>query len=319
MLSESSGTDLAWSSRGLQPAEALRRWQSWASQTLAPMHIDIPDESRFAARWKSHLVGPLRLVELEATSQRVVHESGTGASHCESNFQLVYCLRTPMHTRVGEKAFCVNAGEIVLLHNAKPYEVRMDGAHRAIDLVIPESWLELWLREPFRYIERPFSASSRWGLPFANFLCAVASEIERVSLPRAVIADQVGSLLAFAVGCHAPRRSRHKHKLIHRVLNVIEERHSDPELDPAEVASALGISKRYLHSLLAEAGTTFLGALGRIRLERARALLSDSRFARCQIAEIAWQCGYHDPSYFARVFRRRFGLGPRAFRAARRV
>jgi AraC-like DNA-binding protein len=99
---------------------------------------------------------------------------------------------------------------------------------------------------------------------------------------------------------------------------LIAERHAEPDLDPADIAGAMGISKRYLHNLLAADGATFLGVLRSVRIESARALLADPRFDGRQIAEIAWQCGYVDPSYFARVFRKQFGMGPREWRAARR-
>jgi AraC-like DNA-binding protein len=98
---------------------------------------------------------------------------------------------------------------------------------------------------------------------------------------------------------------------------LIEERYSEPEFTPHQAAKSLGISKRYLHALLADAGMTFTGALNRVRMERACEFLADRRFAQSQIAEISWRCGYLDPSYFARVFRTRFGVSPREWRNAR--
>jgi transcriptional regulator GlxA family with amidase domain len=91
---------------------------------------------------------------------------------------------------------------------------------------------------------------------------------------------------------------------------------NDPSLDPQSVADLHGISKRYLHLLFANAGTSFGAALMELRLERARQLLDDRRLARVGISELAWRCGFSEPSHFARRFRARFGAAPDAYRKA---
>lgn len=309
--------DFAWSSNGLPPVEAFRRWQRLACEMLTPMQIDIPDKQRFAARWRSHALGPLRIVELEATSQRVVHSGDTAGTGGESTMQLLFCRRTPISARAGTQKFRIDVGDFVLLDHALPYEIRMADSHAAILVLAPCSWLQRWLPDPLQCVGRPFSTSRGWGPPLASLLSTMTSEIDSAPLPRTMIADQLGALLALAVGAEAIPVSGHRARLVYRLLREIEERHGDPGLNPGAVAKELGISKRYLHTLLAERGMTFLSVLSRIRLDRASELLADPRHAGRQIAEVSWTCGYPDPSYFARVFRRRFGIGPRAWRAAR--
>jgi AraC-like DNA-binding protein len=280
------------------------------------MHIEVPDEKYFAANWRRQAVGPLQLITLEATPQRVVHLGEETSSH-EPIFQLCYCKQSPIVTRVGANRFLVDAGEFVLVDNAQSYEMRMESTNISLDLIIPGSWLECWLPEPLQYVARAHSASTKWGAPFGVFLSTLAGDLHSASLPRTLLAEQVGALLALAVGCQPATGSKHKATLVRRLLQLIKERYDDPGLHPGEVARALGISKRYLHALLADSGTTFVGALSAIRLDRASELLSDRRFGQLQIGEISLQCGYLDPSYFARAFRRRFGVGPREWRARR--
>ncbi len=54
-----------------------------------------------------------------------------------------------------------------------------------------------------------------------------------------------------------------------------------------------------------------LAFIQRLRLERASALLATTGDP---IAEVAAQCGFPDPAFFYRVFRRRFGAAPGAWR-----
>jgi AraC family transcriptional activator of tynA and feaB len=80
------------------------------------------------------------------------------------------------------------------------------------------------------------------------------------------------------------------------------------------IADELGISRRYLHKILSESGTNFTALLEQARLERAALILRDRRLSRETIAEIAWACGFSDPSYFTRRFARRFGRSPKDYR-----
>ena len=48
-----------------------------------------------------------------------------------------------------------------------------------------------------------------------------------------------------------------------------------------------------------------------LRIEQARGLLQRTSES---VADIAWRCGFRDPSYFARVFQKTTGLTPREFR-----
>jgi transcriptional regulator GlxA family with amidase domain len=129
-----------------------------------------------------------------------------------------------------------------------------------------------------------------------------------------VVADQLGAMLALAAGADGAPMTRNGVSLLRRLLRSIEEQSCDPMTDPASVAAALGISKRYLHLVLARGGTSFGAALIEARLKRAKALLDDTRYARIAVADIAWRCGFANPSHFARRFRQRFGAAPADYR-----
>jgi AraC-like DNA-binding protein len=318
-LLDRAGEDQGWSSAGLPQVEALRLWKHRACEAITPMHIQVPDEARFAAHLQNQAIGPLRLVSLEASPQKVVHSGDEQPRNAEASFHLLHFHRStaPIAASVGSRSFPIDVGEFVLIDSAQSYTLSMDDDHRAQILLMPASWLEWCLPDPYRLIGQPISAA-KWGLPLASYLTAMADHLREAPISRSAIADQLGALIGLAIGNRSMTSTRHKGKLAHRAMRLIEERFGDAELAPDDIATDLGVSKRYLHALLAEAGTTFLAVLGRARLQRSTELLMDSRYQHEQISEIAWRCGYMDPSYFSRVFRRRYGLGPREWRAARR-
>lgn len=318
-MAQHAPQDIAsWTSAGLGTAEAISQWQSWAASTIAPIDVCVFDTDAFAARWTSHGVGQLRLLHLHAPAQRVVHCGTDGsAGRAAPSIQLVYARVGALRTRMAGKHFVVEPGQFVLLDNTRFYQMEMDTSHEAIDLMMPMGWLEKYLPDPGALLAAPVSARSGWGAPLGSLLETMAEELETSPLPRPLIAEQVGSLLALATGFHDQGPSRHRALLARQILRRIETDYADPDLTPERVAADCGISKRYLQVLLAASGTSFVQELKALRLDRASDMLSDPRAAALSIGEIAYRCGFLDPGYFARLFRQRFSVGPKAWRGRR--
>jgi two-component system response regulator YesN len=99
--------------------------------------------------------------------------------------------------------------------------------------------------------------------------------------------------------------------LVHEALIFIQKHYHD-DVSLLEAARYLEITEGHLASLFRkETGKTFVQALREHRISVAGTLLRDPRN---RISEVASQCGYNDPAYFARVFRRSTGLSPRDYR-----
>ena len=102
--------------------------------------------------------------------------------------------------------------------------------------------------------------------------------------------------------------------LLDRVCQIIERKLDDPDLSPAKVALAEGISERYLQKLFEGTGSSFTHYLRERRLQRTWADLSNPVEVHHSISEIAFRSGFNDSAHFSRSFRHRFGLSPREFR-----
>lgn len=74
--------------------------------------------------------------------------------------------------------------------------------------------------------------------------------------------------------------------------------------------SHLSVS-RFMHVFKAEQGVTPMQYLNRLRMEQACAMLSGTDLS---IGEIADSCGYADPLYFCRIFRKYKKMSPTAYR-----
>lgn len=103
-----------------------------------------------------------------------------------------------------------------------------------------------------------------------------------------------------------------------RVARFFElvEAHFTSEHTTKFYADQLCITSGYLNELVKnEAGTSAKQYIINRQMTEAKRLL---QFRDTPVAEIAWQLGFQDPSYFIRLFRNENGLSPLAFRKNQR-
>jgi len=154
----------------------------------------------------------------------------------------------------------------------------------------------------------------------ARALEGAASTLEQLSADAWTtvgqgLAEMTLSLMReVASGSPDPRRSASQAALLQRIYQTIERRLDDPELTPARVAQAEGISERYLQKLFEATGDHFSHYLRERRLQRACADLVNPAMAQQAVSEIAFRYGFNDAAHFSRAFRDRFGMSPRGFR-----
>lgn len=97
-----------------------------------------------------------------------------------------------------------------------------------------------------------------------------------------------------------------------RALEILEARMSE-DLALNDVAASVGLSPSHLSRQLARAtGNGFAECLALVRIAAAKRYLSEGALT---VKEVARLVGFHDPAYFARVFRRIEGCSPAEFRS----
>ncbi|MBL7805316.1 MAG: response regulator [Saprospiraceae bacterium] len=100
---------------------------------------------------------------------------------------------------------------------------------------------------------------------------------------------------------------------VQQMLNVIEEKYTEPDFSVSDICRAMVLSNAQLHRKInALTGKSPGYYLRQRRLSAARVLLLQHK--HLSIAEIAYQVGYSDPSYFARVFSAEYGCSPAKYR-----
>lgn len=110
----------------------------------------------------------------------------------------------------------------------------------------------------------------------------------------------------------AARRRGLRAVRLQALLMILQKRFAEPDFSARKLAAAAGLSERYVHELLYEAGASFHERLLALRLRKAAEMLTQADPRR--VSDVAFACGFNDLSYFNRCFRRHFGLTPTAAR-----
>jgi len=95
----------------------------------------------------------------------------------------------------------------------------------------------------------------------------------------------------------------------------IEKNYSE-DVSLSGVARAVNVSAKYFSELFKQAtGIAFVDYVGRVRVEKAKHLLADSRR---RVSEIAFEVGFQSLSQFNRTFRHATGVSPTQYRKGER-
>ncbi|WP_354455943.1 AraC family transcriptional regulator [Methylobacterium sp. 1030] len=110
--------------------------------------------------------------------------------------------------------------------------------------------------------------------------------------------------------------SLHGSVVVQRAKAHVEANLGDQTLDPPRLAAAMGVSLRRLQELFHERGQHISDWIWERRLAAAARRLSDPVSLHRPIGVVAYECGFATQAHFARRFKDRHGLSPRAYREA---
>jgi AraC-like DNA-binding protein len=304
-----------WSTEDAAPSRRVAYWRETVGEAMLEMEIAAAEPGDFRARLCQAALGPLGLNFVE-TSAHEVRRTRQTIARSSRPLLFLFHLRTGAFELEQEGRGCrLEAGDCVLFDARTPYRFRGSPGLACLAVTLDPGWLARWLPAPGATTVVPLSRRSPWGAALTASLAALEpGTIPGLPLPGPVLAEQLAVLLALAAEPAAHRPALPSDSLLGRLRATLRERLHEADLDPAGLATAHGISQRYVHKLFAAAGTSFGRELAELRLERAKLLLDDPRFARLPVGELAWRCGFTDASHFARRFRRRFGAAPSAYR-----
>jgi AraC-like DNA-binding protein len=302
--------------------------------------------SRVLAGRLTFFVGDLTIRVLRVRWNRHAPAVDRVDPHRHPFHQILYYTAGQGTQRLGDQARRVRAGSLCflragLLHSFEgaggpvatclAFDFEFEGAAARRPAVRDPSAVDGWvLRRALEAGERHVvSLGKRLRAEAAAFIARINREAAAPS-PGSLTAKQ-GMLLemlalflqaasASAPLARRPPPARFRNEQVLRRALALADIPEDPDADAPPTlrgaARSVGVSADHLNRLLRQqTGLTFKQLLIQRRLEKAKGLLRGDPELTC--TDVALLCGFSDSNYFARLFRRKVGRTPTAFRRQR--
>jgi AraC family transcriptional activator of tynA and feaB len=301
-------------------AKRIEFWNEVVCSSFTALTVDALSD-RFTARMRRLDLGDVRLAVAESTQATVMH-SRAQASHSPDAFFLLHLqLVGDSVNQQNGRDVLLSPGDLTLIDSTQSYRIAFSGPTSILVVRIPRALLR-------KYVACP-ETLAMLALPGSSGTCRLAARFIRDMWKRSQQVTAEGSeghltdalMSVIAAACATVPRasiqgSAHAAVLRIRLIECIEARLGDPDLNPAAIAQEGGISLRYLHLLFGEQGESVWRYVQRRRVEESARVLRDPLRARSSVTEIACEHGFKSAAHFCRAFRERYSVSPSDFRLA---
>lgn len=298
----------------------LSYWREVVCATFVRLGVERTGEPAggFRAGVTVQGLGGLQLATIDSQPHAVFRSPTMIRRSPEDDFMVNLAIRGPARVAQGGREAVLRPGDFTVHDSARPCRIECPEAFKLMVLKVPRDLFASHCRLPPGATATAISGDRGAGALFASVLrglpartrgdppeVAAQAGINVLELLATVVSDLAGGVGPGAV----PREAQ-----LLRARRFITDHLGDPDLSPATVAGALGLSVRYLHLIFAEEHTSPFRWMQERRLERAAGLLADPGQAGRTITGIAFGVGFKDSSHFSRAFKDRYGMGPRDYR-----
>jgi len=299
---------LRFESADVPAGEGRARWEAVIGAYDVTL-LDGQAEADFAVTSESWLLGQVMVTHGQLTPVELNRTAARIGADGRDTFTFGLVTRGHLAGDFDGRACELRPGQVCVIDFARPWRART-APTEFILLSVPRPALtgvathdlhgRLLDGATARLLTEHFIALVR-HLPQAR--AADAPVIQRTTLR--MVADSLGALAPGEDGGRGPLENR----VAYRVRRHIEEHLGSPDLSPATICSALGVSRPTLYRAFARGGG-IMNYIQRRRLEVVHVRLSDAADGR-RVAELALEAGFSSHAHFSTAFRRRFGYAPR--------
>ena len=309
------------STHGLPDKERFEFWHDEVCKSL--LHVTpVPpaDDLPFSASIDVQVSGRFQVARFDVSHGSVVKTASDLSHDPHDNVLLYIAIGKPQLYTFGGQDFLLNDGDTCIV----PIDRRYQGGGNSLNslsFLMPKTVLSPLLAGG----NLPGVVHLPSAAPLATLmrasLDATITQLPGLSdaLGNAVLHNLSGLVaLAYSVSDEGRESGRHAVQTARLVLlkRHIDRNLTEPGLDPASAAAALGISVRQVHLLFQPTAQSFAQYLLRQRLDACMATLSNPLGTRRSVADIAFGWGFNSLSVFYRAFADAFGQSPGDIRAA---
>ncbi|SDO45101.1 helix-turn-helix domain-containing protein [Pseudomonas jinjuensis] len=295
-------------------------WEAAVERSCAPLRISLEASRPLSARLIEQQLGVLHLSRVTSVECRCEHDRQHIVQSPDDAFLYSLQLQGEGLLAQGERSVSLRPGDGVLYDCSRPFQWAFSGHLQQLVVRLPRDLLRGRLKDPDKCTALRVSGGQGIGRLLATQLHSLLYERDAIDPETArYVSGSTLDLLSGALselsrqlpGPASNLRAYH----LNRAYACIAERIRQPELSPESIAKSLGISLRYLHQLFHGTGTTVARYIQDMRLDGCARELAALPARSHSITDLAFAWGFESSAHFSRVFRNRFQLSAREYRA----
>ncbi|WP_430009516.1 helix-turn-helix domain-containing protein [Methylophaga lonarensis] len=217
----------------------------------------------------------------------------------------------------GREVF-LKPGEMTLYDATEPHRVTAPGPFSKIIISIPRFLLDERVANISRLTATRLPTEHGTGAISASMISSTVNQLEMLDeaafqgLSEPML--ELFTLSLWDVAGKSKQMSRHLCQVLTRVKQFIACNLSNTDLTADAIASATGLSVRYINNLFNDEDTSLMRYLTQQRLARSRHYLASSQYHHLSITEVGMRSGFSNMAHFSRAFHQAYGLSPRGYR-----
>jgi AraC family transcriptional activator of tynA and feaB len=260
--------------------DKFRSWQEISRELLPPFEMRQLGEGVFHARWETAAIGGLLVSSTAFGAHRTTTNSSTiRQNEKQSKLVIAFRFEGAARCRQYDRALVEQPGSLTVLDNNAPLDLEFNTPMRSLRIELPRERLECTLGPARLFAALPIDSELPGASLARTFFGELARVNDKLSPELAERMSNVGvDLLIAAV---SERMAQETSKpiqstvLVQRAKVYVEANLGDPELDPPQLAAAVGVSLRRLQELFHERGQHISDYIWHRRLEAASKRLTD--------------------------------------------
>ena len=219
--------------------------------------------------------------------------------HTHEEFELVFVSKGRMTLRLGEKDCSVSENDLLVLP-PNTYHEGVEG----------EGFVNVYLHARNLSFSEVVYVHDYDG-SVRTLLYLLMRTMHEKELLHAEISDKLLEALCEYVKKYS--RHTYKYDFVLEIKRLIYDNLSNASFSISSEIRRIGFNTDYFRRcFFAEMGETPLAYMTRLRVERAKALLTQKSFVG--IETVAEQCGFSDSFYFSKLFKKHVGISPSVYR-----
>lgn len=297
--------------------ESFDYWNDIVCNVFAKLDSKSLADTQFTGAINHHQLSTLGLSTVASTPVKVSRTKNHIAQTSKDYFKFSFQLAGEAQLLQDGRETHLTPGDWAFYDCTRPYTLILPQTYRQLVVQVPRHSLRSQIKNTNAMTATKMSGKIGLGRLAFNFVYSTKKQID--SLPSTAygqIANTLTGLLVTGIGEIGDQHhsASEKETLLRKIKLFIEGNLTNPNLSIDLITKSAYISKRYLHVLFKDEGTTVSQYIRGLRLEMAGTMLADPRLLNRTVTEIALSCGFNNPTHFGRLFKQMYQVSPLAYR-----